>query len=125
MGKLQDGLLKQAKNEHAFRKGIIKEMAFLLRSPKTPKSLKIFILIVFIAAFGISCILTVMIIDALSSLAQGNSFAPKEYLYIILALVLIPMFLAIPLVLKANSTEASLRLEERLDRTYESKYKLA
>ncbi len=125
MGKLQDGLLKQAKNEQAFRKGIIKEMAFLLRSSKTPKSLKIFILIVFIAAFGISCILTVMIIDALSSLAQGNSFEPKEYLYIILALVLIPMILAIPLVLKANSTEASLRLEERLDRTYESKYKLA
>ena len=114
---VQNRLLDQAAKEQSFRKQIVTDIAELLRNPDTDPVLKLFTVLVLLVVVCISFLSTLFILYA--ALKSLPSFG---YVLVIPGLVVLLMILAIPLVLKASSTEQSLRLNHGFNKIYEARF---
>ena len=102
----------QGRAEQSFRQLIVKDLSNLL-STQTPTDLKIVVVVLLIAALAISFIISIFLIHSLCFIwLRQPSYNPIHYVIIITILVLACTGLFIPLVLRADTIEHTIRLEE-------------
>lgn len=118
-----DGILDIAKKEGKSRDRIIGNISALLKNPQTPPTLKLFIVLVLLVVLGISFIITICCIHALwAFFADNNTFNPFYYVITICVMIFALILLSIPLILKSNTTEQSMRLDDNFTKIYNSRF---
>lgn len=115
-------LVDQAAAELGFRKQILSELASLLRKKDTLPSLKILIVLGLLVILGISVVFTMFLIQAaIAAVKSDPNFEAVPYIIAIAVMVVLLMAVSVPLIVKAGSQEAALRLEDSLNRTYKAR----
>lgn len=118
----QEGLVDLARKEAATRSGIFRDLGEALVNPEIPFTLKLLILLVLADGIGISAIITICIIAAITTSAQGDKFDPSNCFLYTFLLVVALMGIGILFVLNAGSTEQALRLDASLNKIYDARY---
>jgi len=108
---IQNRLLDQATQEQSLRKRIVETLLLLLRNPMVGKDLKILIILDITIIIACSFYTTILGIYALC-----KKLPRFEYVLLLLGLFALLIAFTIPLLFKASSTEAALRLSANFDK---------
>jgi len=110
-------ITNQARAEQSFRQSIVGNLSKLL-SPQTPTELRVIVVTLLTVTLAISFIISVFLIHSLCfMLLRQPPYNPMHYVIVITVLMLACTGLSMPIIIRANTIEQALRLEDSFQKT--------